>query len=199
MDRHDLDDLLSPAALSGHEREDIVDRVLRGAAPVRRSGVRLPVAVAAVGAVVCAAAAVALIVRGRDDRQFAARGGSTAGAHVDLVCSGGRLEACPRGSHLVFGFDGVSQPGYLSAYAEPKTGGERIWYFPGAQPSPTIVPGADLSHPVGRVIEVGPEHQIGRYLVHVLVTSRPLSRTEALHPEPSSVLTSESLELEIVQ
>ena len=197
MDRHDVDDLLAPGALCGHERDRVLGQVLSQVAPPpERFRLRRSLALASIGVAACAGVVIALRGKGRLEDPFASRGSVGAAAHLELVCSGGRLEACPHGSHLVFGVTGEARAGYLSAYAEPIADGERIWYFPNERSAtaPGVVPG----QPVERVIEIGPEHPVGRYSVHVLITTRPLSRAESLHPDEKSVLASQVVDFEVV-
>jgi hypothetical protein len=198
IDRRDVDDLLAPGALTGHERDRVLDAVLGGVAPPRRTGSRSSLVVAAIGIAACVGAAVAVKLIAGEGRPFASRGSGEAAPHLELVCSGGSLQACPRGAHLVFGVTGGGRAGYLTAYAEPKAGGERIWYFPSGTPKAAVAPDAVPGNPVERVIAIGQEHQVGRYSVHVLVTTRPLSRPEALQPEGAAVLASDVVELDVV-
>jgi hypothetical protein len=198
MSRHHLDRLLARGALSGQEREDVLARVLeKTARPARRSRVR-PAILGVAGFAACAAVvtAVAVAWQGRDTGAFASRGGQDQGIHVEIACSGARLSACPVGSHLVFSASGAA-PGYLTAWAEPVAGGERIWYFSAEHGAPTVPPTATAS-PLDRAVEIGPEHAIGKYVVHILVGTHPFSREQALRGDPASVLASETAAIEVV-
>jgi hypothetical protein len=129
---------------------------------------------------------------GSAEGTFEARGSSAAPARVDAICTGGPLTACPRGSRLVFhGWAGAGQ-GFLSAYAEPVGGGERIWYFSAEGESPRLGPDA-----VDRSVVVGPEHVALRYRVHAVVGTRPLSRAEAVAANDPAVVGTETLEIGI--
>jgi hypothetical protein len=72
---------------------------------------------------------------------------------------------------------GGATSGYLAAYADPAGGGERIWYFSADGQSPALAPVAG-TQVARKAILLGHEHVLGDYLVHVLVTARPLSRAE---------------------
>jgi hypothetical protein len=136
--------------------------------------------------------------RQRRASEFASRSAGPSGAHVELTCSKGALRACPRGSRLLFTVSGSSRPAYLAVYAEPVAGGERIWYFSSEQGAPAVAGGGEPGSPIDRAIAIGPEHAVGSYAVHILLGTTPLSRAEALHPDASSLLDDETLELRIV-
>jgi hypothetical protein len=198
MTRHHLDRLLARGALSGREREDVLARVLeRTARPAARARVR-PLIFGVAGLAVCAAAAVAVAAAWprRDTGAFASRGAQDQGIHVEIACSGARLSACPVGSHLVFSASGAA-PGYLAAWAEPVAGGERIWYFSAERDAPSILPTATAA-PLDRAVEIGPEHAIGKYFVHIVVGAHPLSREQALRGDPGSILASETAAIEVI-
>ena len=206
MNEHDINEFLAPHALSGREREEVFERVLsrvaasQTPAPLREApvqGRRRALVWAAIGVAACASLS-ALLVHVPAKVPFSARGAPTSGVHVQMVCAGASLAACPRGSHLLFAVAGGRQAGHLMAYAEPAEGGERIWYFWDERTTAPIAPGAAPNGPLELSIEIGPEHAVGKYLVSILVATHPLSRTEALHPEASSILSSETVELVIV-
>lgn len=168
-DRDRLETLLARGRLSGAERERILGDALAaaGAAPAwwRRRALWL------LAPTLAAATAVALVVR--LDGGFRARGAAAA-VHLEVGCRDG---ACRPGGLLLFRVEGAAAGGFLSAYAEPERGGERLWYFPledgtapevAAQPAPQIL---RLGVPIGR------EHPPGRYRVHlVLSRDRPAPR-----------------------
>ncbi len=202
MDDHHIDSLLARGALSGRQREEALDRVLdrvaRRKAPARRTWF--------VAASIAAAAAVAASFTLRPaphamQGPFAERGASSAAPRVELVCAGGSLEACPLGARLLFAASGGAQPGYLAAYAEPVGGGgERVWYFSREREAPVIPAGAGGAIPIGSAVEIGPEHRAGKYLIHVVVGARPLSRDETLRPAAGdAVLSQRTIAVEIVR
>ncbi len=192
-----LDEWLAPDRLSGREREEVLDRVLDRVAPKRahRFGrwVFGPLTLAA-GVV----AVVGVAVSRRHAGEFVPRGAAGAGAHVEVVCAGARLDGCPHGSHLLFAASGGGQRGYLAAYAEPAGGGERIWYFSSEHETPEIAPESTPSVPTERAVIVGSEHVAGAYSLHVVVGSHPLSRAQALGLEPGAIVTSEVVRLTVL-
>ncbi len=126
---------------------------------------------------------------------------SAAGPRVEVVCAGGSLDACPLGSRLLFVASAGARPGYVAAYAEPAGGGgERVWYFSSDRDAPAIPAASAAAAPLDSAVQIGPEHRVGRYLVHVVVGARPLSRDEALHPAAGDALLSqETIPLEVVR
>jgi hypothetical protein len=106
---------------------------------------------------------------------------------VALTCSGGSPAACPRGARLAAAFAGAPAAGYVGAFAEPAGGGEPIWYF-SAEDGPAVLgPREGDVRMASRSAVVGPEHR-GRYAVHVVLSSRPLSRAEILDAGTPGVL-----------
>jgi hypothetical protein len=199
----DIDFLLARGALSGPQREEALERILDRVAPRKKTSRRRWAVVGALAAAMVAATIlVMLVARSKPhamDDAFAARGTSAAGMRVEIACTGAKLDACPLGSRLLFTASGGTRPGYLAAYAEPVSGGgERVWYFSGEGDAPTIAAGTGPSAPLEAAVEIGPEHRVGRYLVHVIVAARPLSREEALRPGGDSLL-SETIPLAIVR
>jgi hypothetical protein len=192
-----LDFLLAKGARSGRQREATLDCVLDRVTPRRTANGRRWLVAAST-----ATAAALLLVAGVKPHAtggaFGARGAPAAGPRVELVCSGGKLDACPSGSRLLFVAVGGTRPGYLAAYAEPVGGGhERLWYFWGERAAPVIPAGANPAAPLETAVQIGPEHAVGRYLVHLVVGSRPLSREEALRPAADDTLLSETIPLDI--
>jgi hypothetical protein len=197
MKDSDLDALLARGALSGAARERVLDGVLDRVSPSPLSrSVRFAAAV-----LLPAAAAVAiwlggvrsLAKPGASNSAFEARGSASRTVRVDAACSGGPMLSCPRGSHLVFHGWSDTQPGYLAAFADPVGGGERIWYFSVESESPRLGSGVG-----DRAVLVGPEHAVGRYVIHLIVSTRPLSRAEAAASSDPAVIGSETLDLGIV-
>ena len=97
---------------------------------------------------------------------------------AEIECLGATLDACPTGSLLVVRVTGVR--GFVSAWAEPAQGGERIWYFSAETFSPLV--GAVPTTPAAttRAIKIGLEHAAGAYVVEVRVTERPMGRDDLL-------------------
>jgi hypothetical protein len=103
-----------------------------------------------------------------------------------IECLGGTLAACPTGSLLVVRVAGVR--GFVSAWAEPAAGGERIWYFSAETVSPVVDGVATDSTPTSRAIKLGPEHRPGAYAVEIRVTEKPMPRGELLQLPPGAAL-----------
>ncbi|HEV3190385.1 MAG TPA: hypothetical protein VGY54_07800 [Polyangiaceae bacterium] len=193
----DLDALLARGALSGPTRERVLGGVLDRVSPSQR-GKSIKTAVAILFP---AAAAVAiwfggvrpLAKPGASSSAFEARGSASRTVRVDAACSGGPMLSCPRGSRLVFRGWPDTPPSYLAAFADPVGGGERIWYFSVESESPRLGAAA-----VDRAVLIGPEHAVGRYVIHVIVSTRPISRTQAAASSDPAVIGSETLDLGIV-
>jgi hypothetical protein len=200
MPEPNLDLLLAKGARSGRQRDATLDRILDRVTPRRRaSGRRWLLAASTATAIAAAWLLVAGVKPHGAGGAFAARGTSAAEPRVELVCAGGKLEACPSGSRLLFVVSGGTRPGYLAAYAEPVGGGrERVWYFPGERDAHVIAAGAAQAAPLDTAVQIGPEHGVGPYVVHVVVGSRPFSREEALRPATTDTLFSKTIALEIV-
>jgi hypothetical protein len=212
--RTDVDELLAPEHLSGNEREEVLASVLRGVGgPSRRPLLRRPFFWALSGAAAVAVGAVLLVARpparDRDDHGgdgMVVKGkAATAGRPmIEISCSRGTLTACPRGSTLVFRIDRLRGSGALTAWADPVAGAgagapgrERIWYF-SADDQPVAIDGAGGSLIARKAIEVGPEHAVGAYQVHVLLTDRPIARREALSAAGASVRAEAVIRLEVI-
>jgi hypothetical protein len=200
MPEPNLDFLLAKGARSGRQRESTLDCILDRVTPGKTAnGRRWLVAASTAMAMAAALLLVAGVKPHATGAAFGARGTSAAEPRVELVCAGGKLDACPSGSRLLFVVSGGTRPGYLAAYAEPVGGGrDRVWYFSGERNAPVIPAGADPATPLDTAVRIGPEHGVGRYLVHLVVGSRPLSREEALRPAATDTLLSKSIPLGIV-
>ena len=182
----DLDRLLARGGLGGPARERIFEKVAAAVtteAPSRAPAVErrpawsprrwlLTLAVAAGGA----AAALVLVVppgeRSGGDG-WTARGAARPAVALDVACLEGTMQACPTGSTLVFSALGDAGAGYLTAHAQPRGGGTRIWYFSGQGDSPRLAPSAGGTRPATRGIRLGAEHQPGDYVVHIALSSGP--------------------------
>lgn len=100
--------------------------------------------------------------------EFTARGGE--GANVELRCAD---EVCATGGALAFEVSGVSG-GHVAAFAR-NAEGVVVWYLPETA--------SGMSEPIEsgglrRAIELGPEHEPGRWTVYTVVTQRPLNRAQ---------------------
>ncbi len=78
--------------------------------------------------------------------------------------------------------------GYVSAWAEPAGGGERIWYFSADTSSPLVDAVSTSPAVATRAVKLGPEHAAGAYVVEVRVTAKPIARDELLRlPEDAAL------------
>lgn len=176
----ELDSLLDRGGL-GARRDAILSEVLAQVRAERPRRSRRRWAVAGLGA-----AAAAVLVVGlapwRSTQAPSLRGkgtpvtASSTQPSLELDCLGATLAGCPRGSLVVVHATGVQ--GFLSAWAEPANGGERIWYFSAESSSPPV--GVDTSAAATRAVKLGPEHAPGSYRVQVRVTAQPMSRAQLL-------------------
>jgi hypothetical protein len=194
--RDKIDDLLARGRLSGPRRERIFEEVDRRV----RGGLRARSKFWIVAGPLALAAGLAILLRSQGDGRpepYAAKG--TSGSTLELACSGGELSSCPRGSKLMFRLQALPSSGFLHAYAEPLEGQERVWYYPtAANPPPYIEPGL-AGQLMGQGIVIGQEHAPGRYRVHLVVASTPLSREELLAPSPRNLIAAEVFEMVIVE
>jgi hypothetical protein len=79
---------------------------------------------------------------------------------------------------LLFRVQG-SRRGFLSAYAVPSEGGERVWFFPRENGSLLAL----SSRAEGGILSEGVKLRSlapGRYAVHVVLSDEPLSRAAVL-------------------
>jgi hypothetical protein len=185
-----IDSLLAQGALGGPARERILDRALSAAAPRRRRWSRWL-------ALAIPAAAVMLFFALRPRPAFTPKGGR-AGALLDVNCGDTVGRKCARGSTLLFQVGGAAQSGVLLAWAEPKDGGERIWYFPDNNGEVPQVRASSSLQTLARGIRIGPEHAAGDYMVHIVLARRPLTRAEALAASPKDVVDSATVPLEVL-
>jgi hypothetical protein len=195
----EIDYLLSRGLLGTRRKESVLRRVLARVSP-RPSAFRgrwwLWLGSGATAAL--AGAAVLLIaLHGPGSGPAELRAKGTGGAPViDLACLGSSAGACPRGSRVAFSLDGGGgEAGFVTAFADPVSPGERIWYLVD-EPLPARAPGAGAGlRAVPRAAIVGEEHAPGRYLVTVLLTRRPVGRVEPSQAAPADVVTQAKLDL----
>ena len=209
----DLDRLLAAGRLSGPGRDRVLSNVLRAVAPPaprpwwrRRLFWWAPASALAV----CLPLLFGLPVPPTPDASpkpglRAKGGGVVAPTRLELGCSGGLLERCPRGSTLLFRVTGeLAEPAFLSAFAEPAGGGERIWYFSAEEEAPSVrIAGAAGDDPaaLSRGVRVGGEHGGGRYRVRLVLARRSLTRAETLEARPGddAIVALDDVVLEIVE
>jgi hypothetical protein len=185
-----LDSLLDRGGLGAARRDAILSHVLAHAQAERSRRPRRRWAVAAFGSA-AAAAAVLLLAPWRSPQVPSVREKGTAGRpastepSAELDCLGATLGACPKGSLIVVHAANVR--GFLSAWAEPEDGGERIWYFSAESSSP-LVDALSTSVAASRAVKLGPEHAPGSYVVHVRVTAQPMARDQLVRLSKNAAL-----------
>jgi hypothetical protein len=183
-----LDFLLAQGRLPGPEKERIKDRLLATRGRGRRAWLMgLLAGGLAVGV-------GALLLMPRMDG-FSVKGGGGQ-AQIEVECLGGESDRCPVGATLLFVVSGAPRLAFLSAYAEPAAGGERIWYYSAQEDSPAVTP--DKTVPLRRGIRIGPEHRPGSYRLHLILSERPLRREEALAGRSRAILAARTLPLTVV-
>jgi hypothetical protein len=141
-------------------------------------------------------AAALVLYFGARPTTFRARGrGATVLEPVlEMVC---RDRGCPSGSTVMFRASGVTRAGFLSAWATPEYGGQRIWYFPtdsGESPPVEAREGPQL---LNRGVRLGAEQPPGRYRVHLVLSLRPLTRAELSSPPKDALLAEDEGTLEL--
>jgi hypothetical protein len=177
----ELDSLLGRGGIGATRRDAILETVLAGVKAERPSRSRWRWSFAGLGAAAAAAALFLLTPRfSSTPSSFRPKGtaANPSAPSADIECLGATLNACPKGSLLIVRV--TSMRGFVSAWAEPAGGGERIWYFSADTFAP-LVDGAITSAATTRAIKVGPEHVPGTYVVKVRVTERPMGRDDLLH------------------
>jgi hypothetical protein len=194
------DTLLSRGNLSGAQREDVLASVLDAVASAERVRARPRVLRWLGGAALALSAAAALLLWVRaphalDDGLRAKGPGGGPAVHVG--CEPGGLGGCTAGGTLLFSIEGAPAGARLAAYAEPATGGERIWYFSGDGESPAVAEQTSDAF-LRRGIRLGPEHPAGEYHLTVLVTRVPLPRSVLMAASGADVLAVRRLDLRVV-
>jgi hypothetical protein len=185
----DLDSLLGRGSIGAARRDAILQTVLarvKAETPARARG---RWSFAGLG-IVAATTAVLIFLGPRfsssDLSPFRAKGTALTMPSVHIECLGATLGACPSGSLLVVRVAGVR--GFVSAWAEPVSGGERIWYFSAETLSPLVDAVSAIPPATTRAVKLGHEHAVGTYVVDIRVTDRPIGRDSLLHLPASAVL-----------
>ncbi len=196
MDRQrqkQLDGLLARGGLSGAARERVLESVLQTAKP-RRSWLMQGVRWGALPAALLVASALVLNPRAAENARFRAKGevlGKTV-AQFELVCGarGATGTHCSTSDTLYFSANRISSEPFLSAYADPEGGGERLWFFPSTG-QPSLELRASSAHQAAsRAIPLR-GIPAGRYRVTLLLSAAPLSRAQALAARPAQVIALE--------
>jgi hypothetical protein len=196
--RHDrLDELLSRGRLAGPAAERILDGALREAGIARPPWYRRKPILWGSPVLVCAAAAAFLLI-GRPSPDAMRSKGSAAGdrAVVSVECSGRSFGTCRTEDFILFRVEAVPRQGFLAAYAEPASGGERVWFFPEADGNAPVV-AASTEPQMLRQAVAARSLSPGRYQVHIVITGRPVSKPEILSGAGSDVITVRIVPLEV--
>jgi hypothetical protein len=205
----EVDALLAQGRFPGPTKDRVFEGALADAGVGRPASRWRKIRVPALAGLSLAAGAAALMLflpRSNRDDGFQVKGGSGV-ARLDVACVGtptDALGACPSGATLVFSVTGSSVDGYLAAYAEPRAGGERIWYFSAEGESPRVPAVADPATGgeaavVSKAIRIGPEHQPGDYRVRLFVTRTPLPRQRLLaSADAADLLATREADLRVI-
>lgn len=175
--------LLSGGRLSGKDHDRILGRVLDRSG----GGVRPWRLTAAIGLLTSAALALLVLVPWRahpagHEQWLAAKG--EPGPILRARCPARVEGTCRRGDRLVFETDGTTEGGLLAAYAEGPSG-ERIWYFPAADGHLATVPAHEGYGVAREIAEIGNEHSVGRYRLHLFLLAKPVDRASLLRGKTS--------------
>ncbi len=206
----EIDALLSQGGFPGPTRDRVFEGALRDAGIAGASAPRAPssrwrrsLALAGVSLAVSAAVFVLPRVMRQGD-PFRAKGGPAGAIDLDATCAGppaSSLAACPQGSTLVFSIVGAPPSGgYLAGYAEPRSSGERIWYFSADGVAPALPANTGgATAPFNRAIRIGPEHAPGEYRLVLVVTRVPVGKADLLaRPAGGDVLAAREMSLRVV-
>lgn len=196
----ELDYLLSRGKLGGSQRDRILNVALAASRETVTAGWRRRIAWGA-GSLAVATCAVVLLLTLRPSREegpdaFQIKGPGDAPLIV-LSCLGGQLDGCPSGSKLAFALDGGrDKGGFLTSYAEPASGGERIWYLNNES---VDAAGADASlRVIRKAALIGAEQPPGTYRVQAFLSRRPVARDELSKLASADTLARIDLELVVV-
>ena len=193
----ELDSLLGRGSIGATRRDAILETVLarvKAEAPART---RWRWSLAGLATAAAAAALILFVPRFSPltSSSFRAKGTGGTAPSVHLECLDANLDACPTGSLLVVGVAGVR--GFVSAWAEPSDGGERIWYLSAETFSPLVDAVSAIPAATTRAVKIGPEHTSGTYVVRIRVTERPMRRADLLRLPVSSVLAATQVSLTV--
>ena len=170
----EVDYLLARGTLSGSRREQILREVLTSArAKPARARRRWWAWGGGTGlALAAGTAAVLLWPRVPNQGDFRVKGNTGAPPAIEMTCLGASVKACPRGSLVAFQVDGAG--GFLSAYADPVPGGERIWYLTNEPVRGPVIP---------KAARIGAEHRPGAYRVEVVLSRQAVPVAELVGPD----------------
>ena len=190
----ELDSLLGRGGIGASRRDAVLETVL---ARVKTEGgsarTRVWWSFAGLGLASAAVALILLVPRFSpfSSSSFRAKGSGASAPSVQVECLGATLGRCPTGSLLVVRAAGVR--GFISAWAEPFGGGERVWYFSAETSSPRVDAVSENSADAIRAVKLGPEHVEGSYVVQIRVTERPMRRDELLRmPGTAALVTGQA-------
>jgi hypothetical protein len=198
-----LDDLLSRGSLGGPTYDRILQATLKStvaADPGRGHWWKMK-SVLVPGLLAASSLGIWLSFVRPSGEHLTAKGSiGTASATVDVGCAPSSTRVCRVGGTLMFTVNAALTSGYLAAYAEPigTPGHARLWYFPTATGEAPQVGSGSGTIVVPEGITIGPEHRPGRYRVTVVVSQRPLARSEMDAPDPAVVRSRSTVDFEVV-
>jgi hypothetical protein len=190
--KEEIDSLLGRGSIGATRRDAILQTVLARIGAESPARTRWRWSFAGLGTVAVVAAAIFLLLPRFTQpglSPFRAKGTAAkppATSSVELECLGATLDACPTGSLLVVRVTGVR--GYVSAWADPVGGGERIWYFSADSHTPLVDAVLTPSASTTRAIKIGPEHLASTYVVEIRVTEQPMRREDLMRMPESTAL-----------
>jgi hypothetical protein len=191
-----IEELLARGRLGGPIRERVLERALRDANIVRsRWYARSPFVWTLPALGTAAVAMFAVMLRPLPDA-MRAKGGAGAGPVVSVECNGADPSRCAQDDTLLFRIEGAAGQAYLAAYADPDTGGERIWFFPLADGTSPVI----LAQQEPQVLHQGVKVRSlpsGRYQIHAVLSRRPLSKLEALSVPDGELVAARNLAIEV--
>ena len=193
----EIDHLLSRGKLGGSQRQRILDAALAASREGFWARWRGKLAWSAGGLAFATGAAVLVLTlrASPTDGEAAFRVKGAGAAPVIVVsCLGAQVSACPPGSRVGFALDGGrDQGGFLTAYADPTAGGERVWYLTNEPVG--AAPGDATPRVIRKAALIGDGQPPGRYRVHVIFSRGPVAREALAGLEPAHTLARVELEL----
>jgi hypothetical protein len=128
--------------------------------------------------------------------EFRAKGAAMPVPVIGMSCLGGSVGACPRGSRIAFWLEGGTQEaGFVTAYADPVGGGERVWYLTNEPTAARSLGSAESPHVIPRAVLVGPEQPSGRYGVEVILSRSPVKHEDLPRLASAGIVTRASFDL----
>jgi hypothetical protein len=177
----EADHLLSRGGLGREHKERLLLGILASVpaspAPPPRSRRRWTV----VGAL-SLASAVALVglwwrPSAQQGSELRAKGASAAVPFIGMSCLGGSVSACPRGSRVAFWLEGgTDQIGFITAYADPVDGGERVWLLTNEPLASSPSTAVESPRVIPKAAVLGAAQSGGRYVVQAVLSRSRVAR-----------------------